>query len=83
MSAEDRGGASAVASAEVAATVTCDDSHFYFGRRQSHSVTGAQVGGGSYGPYNAIVMAFSGTHLLGTYGVAATTTTDGLNNRRA
>jgi PEP-CTERM motif len=41
---------------------------------------GAQVGAGSYGPYNAIVMAFSGAHLLGTYSVAGTTTTDGLNN---
>jgi len=41
---------------------------------------GAQVGAGSYGPYNAIVMAFSGAHLQGTYSVAATTTTDGLNN---
>ena len=41
---------------------------------------GAQVGSGSYGPYDAIVMAFSGAHLQGTYSVAATTTTDGLNN---
>jgi hypothetical protein len=41
---------------------------------------GAQVGAGSYGPYDAIVMAFSGAHLQGTYSVAATTTTDGLNN---
>ena len=41
---------------------------------------GAQVGAGSYGPYDAIVMAFSGAHLHGTYSVAATTTTDGLNN---
>ena len=41
---------------------------------------GAQVGAGSYGPYNAIVMAFSGSHLQGTYSVTATTTTDGLNN---
>jgi hypothetical protein len=39
---------------------------------------GAQVGSGSYGPYDAIVMAFSGAHLLGTYSVAGTTTT--LNN---
>jgi hypothetical protein len=41
---------------------------------------GAQVGAGSYGPYSAIVMAFSGAHLLGTYSVAGPTTTDGLNN---
>ena len=41
---------------------------------------GAQLGSGSYGPYDAIVMAFSGAHLQGTYSVAATTTTDGLNN---
>jgi len=41
---------------------------------------GAQVGAGSYGPYDAIVMAFSGAHLQGTFSVAATTTTDGLNN---
>ena len=41
---------------------------------------GAQVGAGTYGHYDAIVMAFSGAHLLGAYSVAATTTTDGLNN---
>jgi hypothetical protein len=41
---------------------------------------GAQVGAGYYGHYDAIVMAFSGAHLQGTYSVAATTTTDGLNN---
>jgi hypothetical protein len=41
---------------------------------------GAQVASGSYGAYSAIVIAFSGTHQLGTYSAAGTTTTDGLNN---
>jgi hypothetical protein len=41
---------------------------------------GAQVSSGSYGAYTAIVIAFAGTHQLGTYSAAGTTTTDGLNN---
>jgi hypothetical protein len=41
---------------------------------------GAQVGAGYYGHYDAIVMAFSGAHLQGTYSVSGITTTDGPNN---
>ncbi|PWT81156.1 MAG: hypothetical protein C5B58_10270 [Acidobacteria bacterium] len=61
-----------------------DSSHNYYGITISFDQPvyggGAQVEAGSYGAYTAMVMAFSGAHLLGTYSVAGTDTTDGLNN---
>jgi hypothetical protein len=61
-----------------------DSSHNYEGITISfrHPVYGggAQIQAAYYGAFTATVTAFDGAHELGTYSVAGTTTTDGLNN---